>query len=456
VERFRMSIFKAYDIRGIYPKEINEDIIYKIGRAYADILKEELRKEDIKIVVGRDMRLSSPQLTKKLIEGITEQGVDVVDIGLSSTPTFYFAVAYYGYDGGMQVSASHNPKQYNGVKIVKTKAYPVGYDTGINEIEKRVNENNFKQSDKKGNVERKEDVVDDEVNYSLKFADINKIKPFKVVADAANAMGAHYLEKLFEKLPCELIKMNFELDGTFPVHEADPYKEENIKDLKKKVVEEKADLGIATDGDGDRIFFVDDKGELAEPGIVRGLLSKIFLKEEPGATICYDIRPGKITEDMILEYKGKPSVTKVGHSLIKAQAIKENAIFAGESSGHFFVRMEHGLFEVPMIITLKLLEDISLENKKFSEILKPLKRYYHSGEINSEVDDKEGKMKELAEKYKDAKNISWLDGVTIEYDDFWFNVRPSNTESLLRLNLEAKSKEIMKQKKDEVLKIIRS
>ena len=317
-----MSIFKAYDIRGVYPSELNEEIIYNIGRAYADILKEELKKDNIKMVVCRDMRLSSPQLSEKLIEGITDQGVDVVDIGLGSTPTFYFAVANYGYDGGMQVSASHNPKEYNGIKIVKARAYPVGYDTGIDEIEKRVKENKFEKAETKGNVEKKENVVDDHVEYALKFADIEKIKPFTVVADVANAMGAHYLEKLFEKLPCKLIKMNFKLDGTFPSHQANPYNDKNIVDIKKKVIEEKADLGIATDGDGDRIFFIDDRGELIEPGIVRGLLSKIFLKENPGATICYDIRPGKITYDMIVENGGKPVVTKVGHSLIKAQAIK--------------------------------------------------------------------------------------------------------------------------------------
>lgn len=451
-----MSIYKAYDIRGIYPEELNEELTYKIGRVYADILKKQLKKDSIKIVVGRDMRLSSPKLTKKVIQGIIEQGVDVVDISLASTPTFYFAVAHYNYDGGIIITGSHNPKEYNGIKFVKSKAYPVGYDTGINEIEKRVSENKFEKPDKKGKIEKKENFVEAHVEHDLKYVDVRKIKPFKIVVDTGNAMGAHYLEKLFKKLPCELIKMNFKLDGTFPAHLADPYKKENTEELKKAVVEEKADLGIATDGDGDRIFFVDNKGELIEPGIVRGLLSKIFLKEYPGAKILYDIRPGKITYDMIIKYGGKPSVSKVGHSLIKAQAIKENAVFAGESSGHFFLKMKHGFYEVPMIVILKLLEYISVENKPFSEIIKPLKKYFHSGEINLEVDDKKGKIKEIAEKYKDAKKILWLDGVSIEYDDFWFNVRPSNTEPLLRLNLEAKSKEIMEKKRDEVLKIIKS
>jgi phosphomannomutase len=307
----------------------------------------------------------------------------------------------------------------------------------------------------KGDVSEREDVLDEELRVSLEHADLGKIKPLKVVADVANSMGAPFLDKLFSKLPCTLIRMNFELDGSFPVHQADPFQEKNIADLKRKVVSEGADLGLATDGDGDRIFFVDDKGELVEPAIIRGLLAKIVLREHPGATICYDIRPGKITYDMIVENGGKPVVTRVGHSLIKAHAIDENAIFAGESSGHFFLDIGHGFFEVPMIVALKILEEISVENRNFSEIIRPLKKYHHSGEINSEVANKEAKMKELAERYKDAGNISWLDGVTIEFDDYWFNVRPSNTEPLLRLNLEAETKDIMEQKRDEVLKIIR-
>jgi len=287
-------------------------------------------------------------------------------------------------------------------------------------------------------------------NFLLKI-----IKFLKIVADPANAMGALYLSKLFKELPCELIKMNFDLDGTFPSHEADPFKDENIIDLKKKVVEEKADLGIATDGDGDRIFFIDEKGQLVEPAILRGIMAKIVLKEQPGARICYDIRPGKITRDMIEEYGGIPSVTKVGHTLIKSQAIQEKAAFAGESSGHFFFNTDIGMFEMPMIVVLKLLEEISSIGKKLSQLVDPMRKYFHSGEINSKVEDKEAKMNEIASTYKDGK-ISWLDGVTIEFHDFWFNVRPSNTEPLLRLNLEAVSKKIMEKRTKEVLNIIRS
>lgn len=448
------TIFKAYDIRGIYPEQLDEQTIHRIGKAYADILIDELAKDDISIVVGQDMRTSSPDLAASIIRGITEQGVDVVDIGLASTPTFYYAVTNLGLDGGMQVSASHNPKEYNGVKIVGRKALPVGYDSGIELIEHKVQNNEFKPASQKGNVTRREGILESEIEFSLQHADLAKIGPLKVVADPANAMGAPYLAGLFKRLPGELIQMNFDLDGTFPVHEADPFKDENIRDLKKRVLEEKADLGIATDGDGDRIFFIDEKGQLVEPAILRGLMAKIVLREHPGATICYDIRPGKITRDMIVENGGQPSVTKVGHTLIKAQAIKEKAAFAGESSGHFFFNTEIGMFEMPMIVMLKLFEEICTSGKKLSEIVEPLKKYFHSGEINSTVEDKEAKLKELAAIFKDGK-ISWLDGVTVEYDEFWFNVRPSNTEPLLRLNLEAVSREAMEKRTAQVLKIIR-
>ena len=449
------KIFKAYDIRGIYPDQLNEDIIYKIGRAYADILVEKLGgNRNVTIVVGRDMRISSPSLADNIIKGIMDQGVNVIDIGLVSSPTFYYGVSDLGADGGMQVSASHNPKEYNGVKIVGRKALPVGYDNGMDFIEKKVIHNDFKSVNRKGNYKKEKGILDKEVQFSLTKANLENIKYLKVAADPANAMGAPYLSALFEKLPCELVKMNFNLDGTFPVHEADPLKEQNRKDIQKKVVEIKADLGITTDGDGDRIFFIDEKGQDVEPAILRGIMSKIVLREHPGAKICYDIRPGKITRDMIIENGGIPSVTRVGHTLIKKQALEENAAFAGESSGHFFFNSHMGMFEMPMVVTLKLLEEICTSGKSMSEIVAPLRKYYNSGEINSTVDDKKSKMKEIADFYKDG-SISWLDGVSIEFEDFWFNVRPSNTEPLLRLNLEAISKEIMEKRRDEVLKKIR-
>jgi phosphomannomutase len=448
------SIFKAYDIRGIYGSELTEDIAYKTARAYAQMRKNELQKEDISIVVGRDMRLSSPSLNEAVIRGLVDQGADVIDIGLASTPTFYFAVCHLQADGGMIVSASHNPKEYNGIKITRQNAVPFGAGTGMEELKTAVE--NFVASEpaRKGNVKRYDGAVLEQVKYEERGIDLSKIKKFKIVADTANAMGADYLERLFADLPqVDLVKMNFELDGTFPAHQADPFQDENVADLKKKVLAENADLGIATDGDGDRIFFIDNEGNMLEPAILRGIMAKIFLRENPGATICYDIRPGKITEDMILESGGIPSVTRVGHSLIKKQMIETGAVFGGESSGHFFVKFPHGVYEAPMVVILKLLEELTETGLLLADYARPLKRYFHSGEINFKGANKEKVFARLKEKYRDAE-INDLDGLTFTYPDFWFNTRGSNTEALVRLNLEARSEEIMKEKTKEVSEII--
>ena len=310
------EIFKAYDIRGIYGSELTEDIAYKTARALSQMIANEQSGRKLRLVVGSDMRVSSPSLKQVVIQGILDEGHDVVDVGLVSTPAFYFAVAKYGYDGGMMVSASHNPPQYNGLKMVRAGGVPVSRDTGIMRLRDQVmNNQNFGEKKSGGTVTTRDDIVKNDVAEAIQFASTQNIKPYKIVADAANAMGATYLRELFTKLPCELIELNFELDGTFPAHEADPFKEENNQALMQAVVEQQADLGIATDGDGDRIFFVDNEGKLIEPAMVRGIMAQLFLEQFPGSTICYDIRPGRITRDMIEQYGGKPSVTKVGHSL---------------------------------------------------------------------------------------------------------------------------------------------
>ncbi|KKQ40798.1 MAG: Phosphomannomutase [Candidatus Magasanikbacteria bacterium GW2011_GWA2_37_8] len=451
---FPENIFKAYDIRGIYPDELNEDLAYKIGRAYIILRQTELGRKNMKIAIGHDMRLSSPSLFAELKRGLKEQGADVVDIGLVSTPTYYFAVSFYNYDGGLLISASHNPKEYNGIKIVREKAKPLGNGTGMEELKEIVKKGEFLESDYLGTEETNENVLEDETVLCEKYSDLIKIKPMKIVIDTANSMGIVYLERLFKDLPqLTIIKMNDKLDGTFPAHQADPLQEKNIKDLEERVITEKADLGIATDGDGDRIFFVDNLGKRIRPEIMRGILAQTFLKDNPGATICYDIRPGKITEDMILEAGGKPSVTKVGHSLIKRQMIETGAVFGGESSGHFFVQFPHGTYEAPMIATLRFLQVISESNLSSADYVKPLDKYFHSGEINFTVSDKERVLEALKIKYADAK-INSLDGLTFTYPDFWFNVRASNTEPLLRLNLESTSKELMEEKLIEIKNII--
>lgn len=455
------EIFKAYDIRGIYGTELTEDLAYKIARVFVVLRQKELGRAQIKIIAGQDMRLSSPSLSEAVIRGLTEQGADVIEIGLTSTPTFYFAVCHLKADGGLIVSASHNPKEYNGIKIVRENAKPFGAGTGMEELKSLVaschpehSEGSF-DSSQKGIIKKYENILDEQVKYEEQGMDLKKISKFKIVADTGNAMGAEYLEKLFLDLPqIELIKMNFELDGTFPVHQADPFQEKNVADLKQRVLAEKADLGIATDGDGDRIFFIDNKGELLEPAILRGIMAKIFLRDNPGATICYDIRPGKITEDMILANGGVPSVTKVGHSFIKKQMLETGAVFGGESSGHFFVKFPHGVYEAPMTVILKLLLELTQTGLSLADYSQPLKKYFHSGEINFKGAEKEKVFARLKEKYSDAK-ISDLDGLTFEYPDFWFNVRGSNTEALVRLNLEARSAKVMKEKIEEVNNFIK-
>lgn len=452
------TVFKAYDIRGVYPTDINEDFAYKLGFAFADLRQKEEGKSGLTVLVSRDMRVSSPTLHESLIKGLIESGVNVINIGLASTPTMYFASAFYKCDGGIQVSASHNPQDDNGFKIVRANGVPVSEDTGMYDLRNMVINNPTVKADKPGTLTQKEGVLNDLYKSQLSELniDIKKIKPLKIVIDAGNSMGAIDTAKIFENLPCEIIKLNFELDGTFPSHQPDPLVEENLQPTIDAVKANKADLGIVPDGDGDRYFFVDNEGNIIRQEIIRGIMAQIALKESPGATVGYDIRPGKITLDMILQAGGKPLVTRVGHSLIKEAMIKNGAIFGGESSGHYFYKFSYGTFEAPFVFVLKFLEYVSEQNKPVSEIVAPLKKYFHSGEINSLVTDKVGKIKELAQKYKDAKNISYLDGVTIEYDNFWFNVRPSNTENKLRLNLEAVDTTTMEAKRDEVLNLIRS
>lgn len=448
------QIFKAYDIRGKYPEELDRETVYNIARAFSQMRQKELNKENVTLVVGHDMRLSSPELYESLKQGVVAQGANVVEIGLVATPTYYFAVSYYGYDGGLLISASHNPKEYNGVKIVRNQATPVGADSGMEELGKLAILGQFDTPSRQGIITEKKGVLQEQIALALKYADLEKIKPMKIVIDTANSMGILYLEELFKHMSqLKIVRLNEKLDGSFPAHQSDPMQDELMGELRQRIVEEKADLGIATDGDGDRIFFFDNRGEKIEPAIMRGIIAKVFLRASPGATICYDIRPGKITEDMVLEAGGKPLLTRVGHSLIKKRMIETSAIFGGESSGHFFLKFPHGVYESPEIATLKFLQELSETNVDVYNYVRPLRKYFHSGEINFKVADKDKILERLKEKFKDAK-INPLDGLTFTYDDFWFNVRPSNTESLLRLNLEARTDEIMREKLDLVKKII--
>ena len=447
------SIFKAYDIRGIYGTEVTEALAYDIGCAFAEFMKKDLGRDDLTLVVCQDMRTSSEPLKAEVIRGLTEQGIDVVDIGLASTPTFYFGVAKYGYDGGIQVTASHNPGKYNGFKMVRPGAAPISGESGIMDIRDMVEKGEFPQVEKTGTVRTRDGVIEEEVAYALSQVDISKIKPFNVVVDNANGMGALVMNELFKHLPCTLDRMYFDLDGNFPNHDANPIIDENNTDIQKRVVDIGADFGIALDGDSDRIFFIDNTGKTVEPSIVRGILAQVYLEKEPGGAVGYDVRPGKITEDMILEAGGKPFLTKVGHSLIKEESKKRNAIFSGESSGHFFIKAEFGFFEMPAIIILQFLRVISESGKTVREYIEPLMKYAHSGEINFDVEDKAAVFERLKSAYGDHVTQEF-DGMSFDLGEWWFNVRSSNTENVVRLNLEADEDDLMKEKVGKISNVI--
>ncbi len=441
-----------YDIRGIVGQDVTTDLAYNLGRAFATLLKSENKDKELSVVVGHDMRESSQELQAELMRGLSESGVKVFDIGLVSTPAFYFSVGSLGADGGISVTASHNPGEYNGFKLTRSKARPVAGDTGITDLADMIEKEDYCAL-REGGREKVEGMIEKHVAAELAFAGEAPIKPLKIVADSGNGMGATYLDELFKLIGAEVTRLYWDLDGNFPNHESNPLKYETMADLQAKVREVGADLGIATDGDGDRIFFVDNEGEIVEPAIVRGILSQIMLRGNEGATICYDVRPGKITIDMIEEAGGVPSMTKVGHSLIKAQMLEENALFGGESSGHFYYRFDSGVHDGPVTACAQIMQEITRENKPFSEIVKPLARYAHSGEINFKVDSKDATVEKIKHHFADGE-LSELDGILITYPDFWFNVRGSNTESVLRLNLEAVDQETMEKRRDEITNLI--
>ena len=441
-----MSIFKAYDIRGIYPEQLNEEIAYKIGRAFVEFLKCK------NVVVGRDMRISSDSLFDALTNGITDQGADVIDIGLSTTPMLYFAVGNHGFDSGLMITASHNPKEYNGIKFTREKAIPIGEDTGIKEIEKLVEKNDFEKYEK-GRIIKK-DILEDYVDFVLSFVDVKKIKPLKVVMDASNGMAGMIVPKVFEKIGIDIIPMYFELDGSFPNHQSNPLILENRKDIMKRVVDENADLGIAWDGDADRCFFIDNNGKFLQGDFITGFLAEEMLKKYPKSMVLYDLRASWFVKDIIEKNNGRSRMCRVGHSFFKQYMRDEDAVFAGEVTGHYYYKYKDFYTDNGMIPALQILELISKKGKNFSEILKPTEKYFISGEINSKVSDKEAVIEKLEQEFSDGK-ISHMDGVSVDYNDWHFNVRPSNTEPLIRLNLEAKTKEKMEEMRNKVLEIIR-
>jgi phosphomannomutase len=444
------KVFKAYDVRGIYPTELDEEGAYAIGRAYVE------QFEPKQIAVGRDMRLSSPSMAKAVMEGAADGGADVLDIGLVGTEMVYFAVGELELDGGIMVTASHNPKEYTGMKIVRAGALPVGGDSGLMEIRDRALAGYDRSRGQALGQVREVDVWPEYVLRVLSFVDLDEIKPLKVVIDAANGMAGVMLPPILERLPIEAIPYFFEPDGTFPNHEPNPLLPENREFIIEKVREHKADLGVAFDGDADRCFFVDDTGEFVPGDFVTTLLAESILEKNPGAKIIYDVRASWAVPEAIERAGGVPLINRVGHAFIKHRMREEDAVFGGEVSGHYyfkaFSQADSGV--VPFLLMLEL---ISKRDRKLSEILRPLReRYFLTGELNTPVPDVAQKLEELQQRFADEGRISHLDGVSVDADEWHMNVRPSNTEPLLRLNLEARSRDLMEQKRDEVLEVIRA
>jgi len=441
------AIFKAYDIRGVYPRELNEDVAYLIGKAFVRYLKPK------EVVIGRDMRLSSEALWNSLTRGITQAGSDVIDIGLCSTDALYFTVGKFRCDSGIMITASHNPTEYNGMKMCRKEAVPLSGKEGIEQIKDIIFKEDFSISKKRGAI-RKKEIQADYIKHLLSFIQPEKIKPFKIVIDAGNGIAGKILPELFSRLPCKVIPMFFELDGSFPNHLPNPIIPENIAPLKQKILEEKANLGAAFDGDADRMFLVDEKASSLGGDMVTALVAKNLLKKEKGATILYNLTCSRTVPWIIEQNGGEAIRTPVGHALIKPLMKKYNAIFGGEHSGHFYFR-KNFYADSGLIALLVCLELLSEEDKLLSQLVSSIDPYFRSGEINSKVEDIPKKLKQIESSYKDAK-FDYLDGLTVEYPDWWFNLRPSNTEPLIRLNLEANTKELMDQKKSEVLNLIRS
>ena len=442
-----MSIFKAYDIRGIYGKDLTDEIAYKFGRAFASFLKCNT------VVVGKDMRESSDPIQEKLIQGLTDQGADVVKIVLATTPMLYFAVAKFGYSAGINVTASHNPAEYNGFKLVGEGGIPISGESGIYDMRDLVASARFEKPAQKGKVTELGGILEEYIKNALAFSDISKLKKFKIVVDTANGMAGIVIPGLLGKIPCEFEHMFPDLDGTFPNHEANPLKQETLRWLQAEVKNKKADLGVAFDGDSDRIGFVDEKGEVVEPDLFTALIATELLKTNKDAKILYDLRSSQAVPEAIKQQGGKPIETRVGHSFIKAHMREEKAIFAGEASGHYYLK-DNFYIESPYIVLLLLLKLMTETNKPLSELIKPLKKYYGTGELNFEVEDKEGAMDRVKKMFFDAKKIYNLDGLSVVYDDWRLNLRPSNTESLLRLNLEANTKEKRDEMKEKVISIL--
>jgi phosphomannomutase len=439
-----MSIFKAYDVRGVVPDELNARDAERVGRATARHFGAR------ELVVGRDARCSSPELTDALIRGIDAEGVDVIEIGLVATPMLYFAVDLLGAGGGIMVTASHNPAQYNGFKICREHALPVGEASGLREIERLAATVLESPPSARRGGRRSADVTARYVEHVLA---VGRERPaLRVAIDCGNGMAGVALEPLLAKLPLEVERLYFEPDGSFPNHPADPLHVENLADVSAAVRRVGADFGVAFDGDADRAIFVDERGEPVPSDLVTGLLARTQLARAPGGKVLYDLRSSWATAEEIRAAGGVAEMCRVGHSFVKAAMRESGAVFAGELSGHFYFRFSPTLVADDGVAALvAMLDLLGREKQSLSSLVAPLRRYFASGEVNRRVADPQAILAALAREHAGAPEISHMDGLLVRYDDWWFNMRPSNTEPLLRLNVEAKSEERMQRERDRLL-----
>ncbi len=445
------EIFKAYDIRGLYPGEIDETIARQIGRGFAAYLQPGT------IAVSRDMRVSSPAIAAAFIAGAREQGANVIDYGMLGTDQMYFAVVDDRLDGGAQITASHNPGRYNGIKMVRAEALPLSGDAGIGDIRDMIAGDRLPPPAATAGSLTSRDIMLRYVDKVMTFIDPGVITAFNVVLDAGSGMAGVVAPLLFDRLPCRTTKLCFEVDGTFPNHEANPLIEENRRDITAEVIRQRADIGIAWDGDADRCFFIDGSGEFISGDFITALLAEAFLLKHPGQTVIYDLRASHAVRDTVAKYGGRALMNRVGHAFIKQRMRQENGIFAGEVTGHYYFR-DFYYADNGFIPALLILELMSKKGQSLRELLQPFReRYFISGEINTKLasmDEVPAKLAAIEARYKDAEIVK-MDGVSVDYPDWHFNVRASNTEPLIRLNLEAATPELMERRRDEVLEVIR-
>ena len=439
------DIFKAYDVRGLYPDQLDEDAARRIGAAFAEFVSAPT------VVIGRDCRPSSPALADSFGEGVRSRGTDLIDIGLATTDMLYLASGRLDVPGAM-FTASHNPPAYNGLKLCRAGAAPIGEDSGLQEIRDLADRGTGPSAATRGRIEGRS-MVDEYVDHVVGFVDAGRMAPLTVVADAANGMAGLVLEPIFDRLPCKLVGLYLELDGTFPNHPADPIQPQNQEDLRRAVTEHGADAGLAFDGDADRVFLVDEGARGVSGSLLVALVAEKMLEREPGATILHNAICSWVVPEVIRSRGGRPVRTRVGHSFIKRVMAETGAVFGGEHSGHYYFR-DHYRADSGLIAALLVLERVSEAGAPLSELLAPYRRYHASGEINSEVEDQLGTIERIGERFRDGRQDR-LDGLTVEYEDWWCNVRPSNTEPLLRLNVEARTEALLEEKTAEVLAIIR-